>query len=112
MDARRGQFYTALFRDGARITEDSALGLAEITEMLHGLENVTVCGDGAGVFRTLCGEMPGVVYAAPAACDQNALSDIYSFIKIIPASGVCYPIMRFIGVLRFFGGSSPIETAM
>lgn len=74
MDARRGQFYTALFRDGARITEDSALGLAEITEMLHGLENVTVCGDGAGVFRTLCGEMPGVVYAAPAACDQNALS--------------------------------------
>ena len=42
--------------------------------MLHGLENVTVCGDGAGVFRTLCGDMPGVVYAPPAACDQNALS--------------------------------------
>lgn len=74
MDARREQFYTAIFRDGERITEDKALGLSEIHEMIRGIGTVTVCGDGAGVFRTLCGELPGVVYAPPAACDQNALS--------------------------------------
>ncbi|MBR5278054.1 MAG: tRNA (adenosine(37)-N6)-threonylcarbamoyltransferase complex dimerization subunit type 1 TsaB, partial [Clostridia bacterium] len=30
MDARRDQFYTALFKDGKRITEDAALSTAEI----------------------------------------------------------------------------------
>ncbi|MBR5538960.1 MAG: tRNA (adenosine(37)-N6)-threonylcarbamoyltransferase complex dimerization subunit type 1 TsaB [Clostridia bacterium] len=53
MDARRGQFYTALFKveNGSvkRITEDAAKSGEEIAKELATYESVTLVGDGAKV---------------------------------------------------------------
>ncbi|MBE6715046.1 MAG: tRNA (adenosine(37)-N6)-threonylcarbamoyltransferase complex dimerization subunit type 1 TsaB [Ruminococcaceae bacterium] len=49
MNARRDQVYTALFRDGdypVRLTDDMAISVSELSEMLSGYENVYFCGDG------------------------------------------------------------------
>ncbi|MBE6546447.1 MAG: tRNA (adenosine(37)-N6)-threonylcarbamoyltransferase complex dimerization subunit type 1 TsaB [Ruminococcaceae bacterium] len=51
MNARRSQVYTALFRsDGeafTRLTDDTALSLAELDELLSGYgESIAFCGDG------------------------------------------------------------------
>ncbi len=51
MNARRGQVYTALFEDTPdgimRLTEDMAISITELSEMLSGFEgNVRFCGDG------------------------------------------------------------------
>ncbi len=74
MDARRDQFYTALFKDGERITEDAALGVEEIFKTLKELPEVTICGDGAHKFIELCGNPDNLFPASGAGCDQNALS--------------------------------------
>lgn len=74
MDARRDQFYTALFKDGERITEDAALSAEEILAQIKDLPNVTVCGDGAHKFIELCGNPDNLFPASGAGCDQNALS--------------------------------------
>lgn len=75
MDARREQFYTALFKDGERLSGDKALSAEEIYKNLSGLENVTLCGDGAMLLKRLCKDKGAGFRLAPAASvDQNALS--------------------------------------
>ncbi len=74
MDARRDQFYTAVFKDGLRLTEDAALGFEEIKAMLAEYSEVTVCGDGMEKFLNLCGESTNLFPASYACADQNALS--------------------------------------
>jgi len=74
MDARRDQFYTAIFKDGQRITEDAALSADEIIEKLKELPEVTICGDGKDKFLSLCVGMDNVFPASAACSDQNALS--------------------------------------
>ena len=74
MDARRDQFYTAIFKDGERISEDRALSAQEIYEELKDFPEVTVFGDGTEKFISLC-EGAGNLFEAPLASrDQNALS--------------------------------------
>jgi tRNA threonylcarbamoyladenosine biosynthesis protein TsaB len=74
MDARRGQFYTALFKKGIRLTKDDLLPASEIETMLreHG-ESVIVCGDGAELFMSLCG-YENMILAPEESRYQNALS--------------------------------------
>ncbi len=74
MDARRDQFYTAIFKDGERITEDSALSFDEIMAKLKELPDVTICGDGKDKFMALCGEAQNIFPASAVCSDQNALS--------------------------------------
>ncbi|MBE6692934.1 MAG: tRNA (adenosine(37)-N6)-threonylcarbamoyltransferase complex dimerization subunit type 1 TsaB [Ruminococcaceae bacterium] len=74
MDARRDQFYTALFKDGVRITEDSALSVEEIKNQLKDLPEVTICGDGRDKFLSLCAEEGNLFPASDAMTDQNAVS--------------------------------------
>jgi tRNA threonylcarbamoyladenosine biosynthesis protein TsaB len=74
MDARRDQFYTALFKDGERISEDRALSAQEIYEELKDIPEVTVCGDGTEKFISLCEGANNLFEASLASRDQNALS--------------------------------------
>ena len=73
MDARRDQFYVALFKDGVRVSEDAALTVPEIIELTKDLLGVTVCGDGMAHFIELAGD-PRFSPASPVSADQNALS--------------------------------------
>lgn len=73
MDARRNQFYYAIFEDGARLTPDSCGSAEEIAEQLAG-KNVTLCGDGALVFASLFTEECPHAVANPVIREQNALS--------------------------------------
>ncbi len=74
MDARRDQFYTALFKDGKRITEDEALSFDEIRNRLKDLGEVVICGDGRDKFLSLCENDANLFPASEASNDQNALS--------------------------------------
>lgn len=74
MDARRDQFYNALFRDGCRLTDDSANSFDEIFAVLKELPEVTVCGDGMEKFISMCGGEGNIFPASYAGADQNALS--------------------------------------
>ena len=74
MDARRDQFYTALFDGKTRLTEDSALSFEEIRELIKDYGEVTICGDGTEKFLSLCGDMGNLFPASYACADQNALS--------------------------------------
>ena len=74
MDARRDQFYTALFKDGVRVREDAALTVDEIKAILKDLPEVVICGDGRDKFLALCGDMNNLFPASDAMTDQNALS--------------------------------------
>ncbi len=74
MDARRDQFYTALFKDGVRLTEDAALSAQEIYSQLKELGEVTICGDGRDKFLSLCESTHNLFPAPDTATDQNALS--------------------------------------
>ena len=72
MDARRGQFYYALFENGIRVTEDGIAGMDTIAPLLT--DGTLLVGDGAEVFLKTC---PGdkKLILAPAECrDQSALS--------------------------------------
>lgn len=90
MDARRDQFYTALFKDGKRITDDAALSLGEILEITKDLPEVTVCGDGKDKFLSICENTVNLFPASEAATDQNALSvalcgyELYADGKAVP----------------------------
>ena len=78
MDARRNQFYYALFRNGVRLTDDRADGTETIAGMLEG--RVWLCGDGAALFHEKAGlssflRSDADLRLAPyPARDQNALS--------------------------------------
>ncbi len=74
MDARRDQFYTALFKDGQRVTEDSPLSFEEIKAMIASLPEVVICGDGRDKFISLCEGMENVIPSSEVCRDQNALS--------------------------------------
>lgn len=71
MDARRNQFYYAIFENGLRLTPDSCGSAEEIAEQLAG-KNVTLCGDGALVFASHAHGIYAV--ANPVIREQNALS--------------------------------------
>lgn len=71
MDARRNQFYYAVFENGVRLTPDSCGSAEEIAEQLAG-KNVTLCGDGALVFASHFDG--GYSVANPVIREQNALS--------------------------------------
>lgn len=63
MDARRGQFYNALFRDGRRLTEDRAISAEDLDAQLRELNApVLLCGDGYALAAKL---MPGREYVSP-----------------------------------------------
>jgi len=74
MDARRDQFYTALFKDGKRMSEDSALSFDDILAQLKDLPDVTVCGDGMEKFISMCNGESNIFPASYVSADQNALS--------------------------------------
>ena len=72
MDARRGQFYYALFENGVRVTEDDIAGADVIAPMLS--DGTLLVGDGAEVFlKAYTGDRKLIL--APEECrDQSALS--------------------------------------
>ncbi|HOJ48221.1 MAG TPA: tRNA (adenosine(37)-N6)-threonylcarbamoyltransferase complex dimerization subunit type 1 TsaB [Bacillota bacterium] len=75
MDARRSQFYNALFQDRQRLRKDRLIRAEELKEELLSFGGpVTLCGDGADLFYALCGELPNIKLASAASKDQNALS--------------------------------------
>ena len=72
MDARRGQFYYALFENGVRVTPDGEATAEEIAAGLSG--EVILCGDGAELFASMY-KGDAVLRLAPPECrDQSALS--------------------------------------
>ena len=73
MDARRNQFYYALFENGVRLTPDSCGGMEEICALL-GEKKATLCGDGAAVFASLFPDRCPHTVANPVIREQNALS--------------------------------------
>lgn len=78
MDARRGQFYCALFAGGERLTPDACLSAEEIRELLtrHSMPQgkpVSVCGDGAKLLAETLND-PAVRAVHAAMRDQNALA--------------------------------------
>ena len=74
MDARRQQFYFALFKDGKRLTEDRAAGIETISDALSEYKECTLLGDGAKLFESLYHGKCKVNCAEEVAVDQNALS--------------------------------------
>ena len=78
MDARRGQFYCALFANGERLTSDACLSAEEICELLAKQgKHVSVCGDGAVLLAKMLASSHGdlsVRAVHAAARDQNALA--------------------------------------
>lgn len=72
MDARRNQFYNALFKHGKRITPDRAISLEELAGELGG-GPALICGDGTELFCKGAGSRSFI--PAPAATrEQNALA--------------------------------------
>lgn len=76
MDARRSQFYNALFDGyGKRLCEDRVITAEALTEELSKTEkSVILCGDGAVLYKSLSGSLNNTVIASPATINQNALS--------------------------------------
>ncbi len=75
MDARRNQFYCALFEGGKRLAPDGCMTFDELYPILKEQTSpVTLCGDGAAVFARLCGDDMPFSLANPVIREQNALS--------------------------------------
>ncbi len=75
MDARRSQFYNALYKNGRRITDYRAISASELSAELDSLSGkVYVCGDGMGLFASLHGGANRITLASAVSADQNALS--------------------------------------
>ncbi|MBQ2707759.1 MAG: tRNA (adenosine(37)-N6)-threonylcarbamoyltransferase complex dimerization subunit type 1 TsaB, partial [Clostridia bacterium] len=77
MDARRSQVYTAIFKDGERLTEDMLIPLAELRETLGkmGIREIRLCGDGYDIAKKFFAESDVAVLDTPALLiPQNALS--------------------------------------
>lgn len=73
MDARRKQFYNALFCGGKRLCEDRCVPFEEIIADI-GERETMLCGDGARLFRSLCAEKANIKLPPLCAEDQNGLS--------------------------------------
>lgn len=75
MDARRQQFYNALFQNNKRLCEDRLICANELIQELEKLDdNITLCGDGANLFASISKEKNNIKIASSASIDQNALS--------------------------------------
>ncbi|MBR3149265.1 MAG: tRNA (adenosine(37)-N6)-threonylcarbamoyltransferase complex dimerization subunit type 1 TsaB [Eubacterium sp.] len=77
MDARRMQFYNAIFKiqDGVctRLTPDRAIALEDLREELKAFDSVIIAGDGAELcYNNL--ELDNAVLPSPDLIYQNALS--------------------------------------
>lgn len=74
MDARRGQFYTALFAGGERLTQDDCLSAEGIKALLAERSGrVYLCGDGASLLASQLAE-ERISVINPVIRDQNALA--------------------------------------
>ena len=81
MDARRGQFYAALFASGSvgsgpdRLSPDACLSADEVRSLLASAAcgEVLLCGDGASVLASAAPDLP-VRVVHPAVREQNALA--------------------------------------
>ncbi|HAN21703.1 MAG: tRNA (adenosine(37)-N6)-threonylcarbamoyltransferase complex dimerization subunit type 1 TsaB [Clostridiales bacterium GWF2_36_10] len=77
MDARRQQFYNAMFRYNKRLCEDRLISANELMEELDKLdENITLCGDGADLFASIYNlkTTSNIKVSSVLTKDQNALS--------------------------------------
>ncbi|MDD4124976.1 MAG: tRNA (adenosine(37)-N6)-threonylcarbamoyltransferase complex dimerization subunit type 1 TsaB [Eubacteriales bacterium] len=75
MDARRNQFYNALFEDGKRLTEDRCVSFDEIyADIVKSNKPVLLCGDGMRLFRSLCEDNNNIYTSSLCQEDQNGLS--------------------------------------
>ena len=76
MDARRNQFYNALFDESCvRMCDDRVITAQELTGELSKLgKRVILCGDGAALYKSLSGGLKNLILASPVAMYQNALS--------------------------------------
>lgn len=74
MDARRGQFYCALFANGQRLTPDDCLPADGIRALLQGCrEPISLCGDGAAPLAKQLQDL-NVRLISPVIREQNALA--------------------------------------
>ena len=76
MDARRNQFYNALFDGtGKRLCEDRIITANNLSEELNRFNlPIIICGDGARLFNTQHTGKVNIILAAQTAMYQNALS--------------------------------------
>ncbi|MBE6613055.1 MAG: tRNA (adenosine(37)-N6)-threonylcarbamoyltransferase complex dimerization subunit type 1 TsaB [Ruminococcaceae bacterium] len=77
MDARRSQVYTAIFKDGERLTEDALIPLSELHEKLvsMGIGEIFLCGDGYDIAKKYFAETDITIRETPALLiPQNAFS--------------------------------------
>lgn len=75
MDARRNQFYNAMYIDGEKKTLDRLLSFEEIyAELKQTGSSAVICGDGAALFKSKCASDPDIILAPSACREQNALS--------------------------------------
>ena len=72
MDARRGQFYYALFENGVRLTEDDVASAEDILQKLSG--KTLLVGDGASLFASLVQGRADVALAPVGSRIQSGLS--------------------------------------
>ena len=72
MDARRGQFYYALFENGVRLTEDDVASAEEILQKFSG--TTLLVGDGAALFASLTGGKADVRLTPVGSRIQSGLS--------------------------------------
>ena len=79
MDARRGQFYNALFRNGERLTADRAISASDLSkELLEYGGEAIVCGDGYKIARELMSDVSqpdlpdSLIYPSAAAAARLA----------------------------------------
>lgn len=78
MDARCSQVYTALFKvsDGQieRLTDDSAMAISELSELLSTYDDVVLVGDGADLcYKTMSVVLPKIKISAESQKYQNAV---------------------------------------
>ncbi len=77
MDARRNQVYTAIFKDGKRLTQDTLIPLDELKARLleMGADNIKLCGDGYDLaYKYFDSSEITVTPTSPVLIPQNALS--------------------------------------
>ena len=77
MDARRNQVYTAIFRDGERLSKDELIPLDELKARLDeiGAKEIHLCGDGYDIAKKYFSESGITVLDTPALLiGQNAFS--------------------------------------